>query len=542
MGKTPESFETGSSSGTWEFQFHISSSREGIIFRTLGSSGVHPFSPVPGGCPEATLPLSGWRSFRKNSCCFQVPSPSPGSNNPAWTHPQSAGTSLCHVLTTLGKRDGQREGRENGLGASSLGGRLAAMTVRQAGGKAGRLVGDGAGAVHQAGGLRVDAGCATTPPVLDHVGMIGWVATGVLGQVVAPWELLGAEGAGEALFARVRPVVACQLVGARELLVAVEPVAGERALARVGALVGLQMRRLVIGFVAAREGAAMALGSRCDWPPTGTRTRCGGGAHSRGHARHPAGDRKRSGGGRRAADLERAGRVRGPGDFGCAGGRGRLWAQGGRGARAGAGGAGRSAQSFPRVLPEALPRAAAQVSQDACSQQVGRGAARARAGGGDLGKQGDRRGPRWPRTRQSGLRRRRRTHLRACGSARALGVLRAAVDHGTRGHGHQALGGEVVQTRHGSWHAGTAGPPASAVRALPAASERVLGSVRPAASEREARGPVRAASRPPLLPPPARSPPRLTRPWRTGARGGGGTRPGPQDTPRNARPADLSPC
>ncbi|EFB24420.1 hypothetical protein PANDA_001313 [Ailuropoda melanoleuca] len=138
------------------------------------------------------------------------------------------------------------------------------MTVRQAAGEAGRLAGDGAGAVHHAGGLRVDAGSATAPAVLDHVGMIGWVTASVLGQMVAPGELLGAEGAGEALLARVRPVVAGQLVGARELLVAVEPVAGERALSRVGALVGLQMRRLVIGFVAARKGAAVALGSRAD--------------------------------------------------------------------------------------------------------------------------------------------------------------------------------------------------------------------------------------------------------------------------------------
>lgn len=127
------------------------------------------------------------------------------------------------------------------LGGRPGGGRLAAMTVRQAGGKAGCLVGDGAGAVHQAGRLRVDAGCATAPPVLDHVGMIGWVAAGMLGQVVAPGELLGAERAGEALLARVCPVVAGKLVGARELLVAVEPVAGEGALPRVGALVGLQM-------------------------------------------------------------------------------------------------------------------------------------------------------------------------------------------------------------------------------------------------------------------------------------------------------------
>lgn len=181
------------------------------------------------------------------------------------------------------------------------------MSVRQAGGEAGRLVGDGAGAVHQAGGLRFDARRATAPPVLDHVGMIGWVATGMLGQMVAPRELLGAEGAGEALFARVRPVVAGQLVGARELLVAVEPVAGERALARVGALVGLQMRRLVISFVAAREGAAMSLGSRCDGPPTGYRTRGRGGAHARGPARGRTQDGRRSRDRGRASDLERAG-------------------------------------------------------------------------------------------------------------------------------------------------------------------------------------------------------------------------------------------
>lgn len=146
----------------------------------------------------------------------------------------------------------------------------------------------------------------------------------MLGQVVAPGELLGAEGAGEALLARVRPVVTGQLVGARELLVAVEPVAGERALTRVGALVGLEMRRLVIGFVAAREGAAMALGCRCNWPPTGDSTCGGGGTHARGHARDPAGGRRHSRDSRRAWHPKGVGGVRGPGDFHRARGQGRL--------------------------------------------------------------------------------------------------------------------------------------------------------------------------------------------------------------------------
>lgn len=56
------------------------------------------------------------------------------------------------------------------------------------------------------------------------------VATRVLGQVVAAGEALGAERAGEALLAGVRPVVAGQLVRACELLVASRPVASKGAL------------------------------------------------------------------------------------------------------------------------------------------------------------------------------------------------------------------------------------------------------------------------------------------------------------------------
>ena len=52
----------------------------------------------------------------------------------------------------------------------------------------------------------------------------------MLGQVVAAGEALGAERAGEALLAGVRPVVAGQLVRACELLVASRPVASEGAL------------------------------------------------------------------------------------------------------------------------------------------------------------------------------------------------------------------------------------------------------------------------------------------------------------------------
>lgn len=170
----------------------------------------------------------------------QSPTCLPGPPPPTHTR-QSGEASLCLDYNHSGKEGWAEKKQGQWPGGSSLRERLTAVTVRQAGGEAGHLPGDGAGAVHQVGGLRVDAGGATAPPVLDHVRMIGWVAAGVLGQMVAPRELLGAEWAGEAFLARVRPVVAGQLVGARKLLVAVEPVAGERALTRVGALVGLQM-------------------------------------------------------------------------------------------------------------------------------------------------------------------------------------------------------------------------------------------------------------------------------------------------------------
>ena len=62
---------------------------------------------------------------------------------------------------------------------------------------------------------------------LDHTGVELGVAPGVLGEVVAPHEALLAQGTAELLLARVRPVVARQLVRARELFKAVWPRAGE---------------------------------------------------------------------------------------------------------------------------------------------------------------------------------------------------------------------------------------------------------------------------------------------------------------------------
>lgn len=62
---------------------------------------------------------------------------------------------------------------------------------------------------------------------LDHTGVELGVAPGVLGEVVAPHEALLAQRAAELLLARVRPVVARQLVRARELFKAVWPRAGE---------------------------------------------------------------------------------------------------------------------------------------------------------------------------------------------------------------------------------------------------------------------------------------------------------------------------
>lgn len=47
---------------------------------------------------------------------FSGPQYLPRVHMSAWTHPQSRGTSLCLGVMTLGKGDGQREGRDNRLG------------------------------------------------------------------------------------------------------------------------------------------------------------------------------------------------------------------------------------------------------------------------------------------------------------------------------------------------------------------------------------------------------------------------------------------
>lgn len=118
---------------------------------------------------------------------------------------------------TLENRNGQREGKDNGLGGRRgwgvvLEGKTDSKTVLRASSEAGLLARVGTRAFHHSWGWWLGARSATTTPVLDHVGMVSWVATGMLGQVVAPGELLGAQRAGEALFTGVGPVVAGQLV------------------------------------------------------------------------------------------------------------------------------------------------------------------------------------------------------------------------------------------------------------------------------------------------------------------------------------------
>lgn len=97
------------------------------------------------------------------------------------------------------------------------------------GGRAGR--GAGRGAARQTAGQRVAGRGAAGARAPEQFRAEAGVAARVLGQVVAPGEALGAERAGKALLAGVRPVVAGQLVGARELLVAARPVAGKGAFA-----------------------------------------------------------------------------------------------------------------------------------------------------------------------------------------------------------------------------------------------------------------------------------------------------------------------
>lgn len=100
--------------------------------------------------------------------------------------------------------------------------------LQDSGGRAGHRA--GRGAARQAAGQRVAGRGAADARAPEQFRAEAGVAASVLGQVVAACEALGAERAGEALLARMRPVVAGQLVGARKLLVAAWPVASKGAL------------------------------------------------------------------------------------------------------------------------------------------------------------------------------------------------------------------------------------------------------------------------------------------------------------------------
>jgi hypothetical protein len=85
----------------------------------------------------------------------------------------------------------------------------------------------GCGAARQATGQGVAGRGAASARATEQFRAEAWVAAGVLGQVVTSGEPLGTQGAGKALLAGVRPVMAGQLIRARKLLVAARPIAGE---------------------------------------------------------------------------------------------------------------------------------------------------------------------------------------------------------------------------------------------------------------------------------------------------------------------------
>lgn len=99
--------------------------------------------------------------------------------------------------------------------------------LQACGGWAGR--GAGRRAPGQAAGQRVAGGGTAGTRAPEQVRVEAGVAAGMLGQVVAAGEALGTQRAGEALLARVCPVVAGQLVRAGELLVTALPVTSKRA-------------------------------------------------------------------------------------------------------------------------------------------------------------------------------------------------------------------------------------------------------------------------------------------------------------------------
>lgn len=89
--------------------------------------------------------------------------------------------------------------------------------------------GDGAkgGAASQATGQRVAGGGAARTRSSEQFRAEAGMASGMLGQVVTAGEALGAQGTGEPLLARVRPVVAGQLIRTGKLLVTARPVTGK---------------------------------------------------------------------------------------------------------------------------------------------------------------------------------------------------------------------------------------------------------------------------------------------------------------------------
>lgn len=89
----------------------------------------------------------------------------------------------------------------------------------------------GAVAQRVGGSDRLEA--AAAPAGAQHGGPEARVAARVLREVVGAHEALAAHRAGELLLARVRPVVAGQLVGSREPLAAAVPRAREGTLACV---------------------------------------------------------------------------------------------------------------------------------------------------------------------------------------------------------------------------------------------------------------------------------------------------------------------
>lgn len=129
------------------------------------------------------------------------------------------------VLRRVGWAEGGAEGGAGGV--------RAAVVAEGAGTGARASDHDPASAAHAAARVETSPAGGAGPGsvvALEHGGLEVRVAAGVLHQVVAAHEALVAQRAAELLLARVRAVVASQLVRAGKLLGAVGPGAGERAL------------------------------------------------------------------------------------------------------------------------------------------------------------------------------------------------------------------------------------------------------------------------------------------------------------------------